>query len=295
MFETALVALDLSPAEAPIVDCLASLQKWGVKKLVLTHVIHVGYTHAASYDHEAKLLVWLEKRAEPIRGTGLEVAVEVRAAGVPADAILAAATDVGADLVVIGSRSESRVKTLFLGSVARAVLQQTSLPLLLLWLEPTAEATAETCEAVCADTLRHVLLATDFSSHAAAAEAATEALATAAARTTVLHVTRPADVEKTPHLPIMAEAALAKIRSRIEAAGGTVDTHLAPSRLAPSRLAEGEPALTIARLAADLDATLIVVGKHGQGWVESLLIGSTAAAVCETARRPVLMVPLATG
>ncbi len=288
MFETALVALDLAPAEAPIVDCLAALRKWGVRKLVLNHVIHVGYTHAASYDHEAKLLTWLEERAEPLRKSGLAVEVQVRAAGVPADAILAAAKDVEADLVVIGSRSESRVKTLFLGSVARAVIQQTSLPLLLQWIEPTAEATAETCEAVCTDTLRHVLLATDFSSHAAAAEAATETLAAAAGRTTIVHVIRQADVEQTPHLQVMAEAALATIRGRIEAAGGTVDT-----RLAATRLAESEPAATIAKVAADIDASLIIVGKHGQGWVESLLIGSTAAAVCETARRPVLMVPLA--
>jgi nucleotide-binding universal stress UspA family protein len=283
MFNTALVALDLAHAEAPIVDCLAALRKWGVRKLVLNHVIHVGYTHAASYDYEAKLLAWLEERAEPLRAQGLAVEVQVRPAGVPADAILAAAEDVEADLVVIGSRSESRVKTLFLGSVARAVIHQTRLPLLLQWIEPTAEATAKTCEAVCADTLRHVLLATDFSSHAAAAEAAAEVLAAAAGRTTIMHVARPADLERTPHLPVMAEAALATIRDRIVAAGGTVDT----------RLAEGEPAASIAKVAANIDASLIIVGKHGQGWVESLLIGSSAAAVCETARRPVLMVPLA--
>ena len=60
MFATALVALDLAPAEAPIVDCLAGLEQWGVQKLVLGHVIHVGYTHAASYDHEAELRAWLE-------------------------------------------------------------------------------------------------------------------------------------------------------------------------------------------------------------------------------------------
>lgn len=34
------------------------------------------------------------------------------------------------------------------------------------------------------------------------------------------------------------------------------------------------------------------VGKHGRGWVESMAIGSTAANLCEIARRPVLVVPL---
>lgn len=43
--------------------------------------------------------------------------------------------------------------------------------------------------------------------------------------------------------------------------------------------------------AADSDTDLIIVGKHGQNWVKSMTIGSTAANLCEIARRPVLMVP----
>jgi len=37
--------------------------------------------------------------------------------------------------------------------------------------------------------------------------------------------------------------------------------------------------------------SLIVVGKHGRNWAADKIIGSTAAKVCEIARRPVLMVP----
>ncbi len=283
MFETALVALDLSPAEVPLTECLADLERWGVKKLVLAHVVRVGWAQGAGYGHEPDLLDWLEQRAAPLRAQGLEVEAHVRAAGSPADAILALAAEVEADLVVIGSRSESRVTSLFLGSVARAVIQQTRLPLLLLWIEPTAEATARTCEAVCADTLRHVLLATDFSKHAAAAETVAAVLARQAARTTVLHVMTEATVATTPHWPVMAEAALRAIAAPVAAVGNLVET----------RTGEGEPAATIARLAAETGASLIVLGKHGQGWLERALIGSTAAAVCETARRPVLMVPSA--
>jgi nucleotide-binding universal stress UspA family protein len=38
--------------------------------------------------------------------------------------------------------------------------------------------------------------------------------------------------------------------------------------------------------------TLIIVGKHGRNRVAGKLIGSTAARICEVARRPVLMMPL---
>lgn len=283
MFETALVALDLSPAAAPLTDCLAGLERWGVTRLVLAHVVRVGYAQGAGYGHEPDFLDWLEQRAAPLRARGFEVEVHVRAAGNPTDEILALAAEVEADLLVIGSRSESRVTSLFLGSVARAVIQRTSLPLLLLWIELTAEATAETCAAVCVDTLRHVLLATDFSTHAGAAETATAALAGQAQRTTVVHVMTEATLATMPHWPMMVEAALGAIAARAGAAGGVVET----------RTAEGEAAATIARAAAETDASLIVVRKQGQGWLDGLVIGSTAAALCETARRPVVMVPLA--
>jgi hypothetical protein len=32
--------------------------------------------------------------------------------------------------------------------------------------------------------------------------------------------------------------------------------------------------------------------KHGRGWIEDMIIGSTAAKVCEIAKRLVRMVPL---
>jgi nucleotide-binding universal stress UspA family protein len=37
------------------------------------------------------------------------------------------------------------------------------------------------------------------------------------------------------------------------------------------------------------------MGKHGRGWIEGSIIGGTAEKVCETARRPVLIVPLRGG
>lgn len=55
---------------------------------------------------------------------------------------------------------------------------------------------------------------------------------------------------------------------------------------------QGRPSDTIARVAREQDWSLIIVGKHGQGWLESKIIGTTAAQLCEMARRPVLVVPV---
>ena len=52
----------------------------------------------------------------------------------------------------------------------------------------------------------------------------------------------------------------------------------------------GPPAETIARLAAEVDADIVVVGTHGRRGVRRLLIGSVAEATVRTAGCPVLVV-----
>lgn len=282
MFTSALVALDLSPAEEPILDCLPELLKWGVKRITLTHVIPVGYNQFAGYGHEDDYRAWLEKCAQPQREAGLEVAIVVHSGGAVADEVLAIAADVDADLVVIGSRGQSRVRSLFLGSVARDVIRKTTRPVLMEWVEPSADKTRERCEAVCKHTLERTLLATDLSRHAARAESAFIELAARSGQSDVLTVLTPDGLERTPNLAGVAARALDDLRKRLPPQVKRIAT----------LIEEGKPCETIARVAAERDCTLIIVGKHGHGWLESKVIGSTAARVCETARRPVLMVPL---
>lgn len=282
MFKTALVALDLAPAEQPIVDCLPALQAWGVERVVLVHVVQVGYMQGAALSRQADYVDWLEALAQPLRTAGLAVEVQVRASGLPADDILAAAGEHQADLIVIGSRGHNLISKLFLGSVARSVLQKTTRPVLLEWVEPTAVGTRHGCAAVCTDTLRHVVLATDFSASAQPAEAAALHLATKARQVDCVHVlAAQAGTATGLRTAEQAQAGLDSIAQRISAAGSR----------GRGQVLQGPAAQEIARYASAQDATLIVVGKRGQNPLASLLIGSTAAQIGETAGRPVLMVP----
>ncbi|MEX1032890.1 MAG: universal stress protein [Cellvibrionaceae bacterium] len=281
MFTSALVALDLSPAEESILDCLPDLKKWGINKVTLTHVIQVGYNQFAGYGHEDDYRNWLEKCAAPLREEGLEVDTAVRDAGAVADAVLAVAGEVNADLVVIGPRGQSRIRGLFLGSVAREVIRKTTQPVLLEWVEPSADKTRKHCEAVCKHTLDHVLLATDLSNQARGAEEAVIHLAAAAGQTDLLTVLTPEALERLPDWPRTVDAGLNGVRKRLPSQAKQVTV----------LMEEGKPCDSIARIAAERECTLIIVGKHGQGWLQSKVIGTTAAKLCETARRPVLVVP----
>lgn len=279
MFRSALAAIDLSPAQDAMVGCMGDLLRWGVGRLVLVHVLRVGYGQAPGERALQDIRESLEVRAAPLRESGLAVEVTIRTAHGAADEILEAAADAKADLVVVGSRSHNLASRMFLGSVARAVIRKTRLPLLLQWIEPGAASAG--LEVVCPQTLRHVMLATDLSKHAQGAERAAVALASRAGQVDCVSVLTPQAVDATPALPVMARAALGDLRGRIARAGGRGEAFVI----------DGDPRESIARIAAERDCSLIVVGKHGQGWVESMIIGSTAANVCETAGRPVLLVP----
>jgi len=285
MYRTALLALDLSPAAEPLLECAAELRRWGVGHLVITHVVRMGYGQEPGDRALQEIREWLEGRATRLRGPTLNVDVTVRAAPSPADGIIAMGNEAKADLIVLGSRSHNLASRLFLGSVARDMVRKTPVPLLLEWLEPATHGPATGCAAVCVDTLRHVLLTTDLSKHAGAAEDAAVALAPNARRVDCLAVLKPDAIDATPALPLMARAALDALVARIEAAGSRGE----------ALVLEGDPHEVIARVAHERDCSLIVCGKHGQHWVQSMVIGSTALRLCEMAGRPVLLVPLPRG
>ncbi|MBS0476000.1 MAG: universal stress protein [Proteobacteria bacterium] len=283
MFPTAILALDVSEARHTLLDCTPQLLPWGVTRLVLTHVIQIGHTPAPKWGQQEYIGGDFQELAERLRDRlpGVTVEVVVRESHRPSDELLSVARDCAADLIVIGSRSHSMTSSLFLGSFAREVIRRADLPLLVLWLVPTSSPEPG-FRSMCEDMLRKVLLATDFSHHASAAERAAEALAQTGAVIDCLHVVQPQMQVTIPRWSAMARAALSDLLDSLHRAG---------SRGGKAFIAEGEAAEVIARTASEGDHSMIILGKHGQNWIEGRLIGGTAVRVSETATRPVLIAP----
>lgn len=76
------------------------------------------------------------------------------------------------------------------------------------------------------------------------------------------------------------EAALERVRELGEAAGVTVETHIV----------EGSPSREIVRFAETCDVDLIVMGTHGRGGIDRLLLGSVAERVVRASSTPVTTV-----
>ena len=76
------------------------------------------------------------------------------------------------------------------------------------------------------------------------------------------------------------EAAVAEISRLADAAGVPVET----------AVLEGSPSREIVRYAEDRDCDLVVMGTHGRGGIDRLLLGSVAERVVRASEVPVLTV-----
>lgn len=286
MYKNALIALDLSPATPAVLSCMPALRDWGVQSLRLLHVLPVSYMQGISQAFVQDYQHWLEQLAEPMQQQGFDVSVEVRIAAEIATEIHSEAEQAETDLVVIGSRAHNVISRLFLGSVAREAVRLSDKPLLLQWLEPVERLQANNyqCDAICIDTLRHVLLATDFSAASTGIEQTAEKMATLADVMECVHVLEsatPGAIEEE-----QARQQLQALQDRLRGQKAQIHT----------RLLHGKASTALAAHANEVDASLIMIGKHQQckhqqSRLGSKLIGSTASNVCEHAGRSVLMVP----
>jgi nucleotide-binding universal stress UspA family protein len=143
-------------------------------------------------------------------------------------------------------------------------------------------------------TLNRILCATDFSEVSAKAERYAIALARRyEARLSLLYVDPPMPLLGTyGEIPVdirifeeqrrQAQLEMQAARARAEADGLTVDTEVRG----------GTPAREILKVARE-GVDLIVIGTHGRGGVEHLLLGSVAEKVLRKAQCPVMVVPAA--
>jgi nucleotide-binding universal stress UspA family protein len=279
MFEHALVAVGLGTAGDVLTGCAGRLKSLGTRRLTLLRVAPVDYPMAGAVAHLNEYQVRLEGLARDLREQGLEVHTAVRP-GNPRREILLAAKEVGASLILIGSRSRSRVGKAFVGSVTLKVLEETGIPLLYLRIEAEGPGEDAPLAALCCPLDGPIIVATDFSpaSENAVSVAAGLARKDGGRPLVLLHALeggggRAGDAGSDP-----LEALAAKLR---EAGVAAVET----------RYVEGHPADAIVAAASGQGEPLVVMGTRGMGPVRRTALGSVSRDVLGRIRSPVLLVP----
>jgi len=268
-FPHVLVPIDFSPSTVPLLRCLAELRVLGAERVTLLHVMPVRYPRAAPPpEHRALYEELLEERADQLRADGFEVETRLVLGDPPTEIVEAGRA---ADLILIGSRGHNLLYRLLVGSTAAEVVRTAETPVLLDRIEPGEEAD---CTAVCATKMRRVLLATDGSASAEAAERVALDLARGGEHLVLVTVLDEGSDSE--------DAARAHLDRLAEGYDGSAALHVERAEKASE---------IIRRLADAEDATLVVVGRQGRGYLAGNMLGSTAEAITVRSGRPVLLVP----
>lgn len=233
-------------------------------------------------DVEAKLIddagrMLNEVAADISRKTGVMGSTDVKV-GQAVTEILSATES--ADLLVVGAHGESSLHDLILGTTAERLLSTCKRPMLVAKCPPKTR-------------YQRVLVPVDFSSYSASALTMASLIAPNA-RMTLVHAFRVPFEGKLRMVGASEDdirqygeeeqrAAEKKIWDLIR------DSHIDVDQV--SYVVErGDPSPVILTKAEELSSDLIVMGKHGQSWIEDLFLGSTTHHVLGRSKCDVLVV-----
>jgi nucleotide-binding universal stress UspA family protein len=251
------------------------------------HVVHAWQSvphpviDADYYEEGAKRL--LEEQAEVVSGFGVAVSEAHLVMGPPVDAILDLGEEIGADLLVVGSRGHGTFGRLILGSVSEGVVHHATRPVLVLRGGEDAWPP------------ERVVIGDDGS------EAAKIAGELASSIGEVFRA-RCALVRAYPELPEADRAGRVLDPRAVDDALRRAEHNLHERAEELSRLvgrsprigiAAGDAAVAILEEARESDEarTLIAVGSRGLGPIRRLRLGSVSTKVLRAAKGPVLVYP----
>lgn len=289
MFNTIVLATDLSPASNVLVECVMGFKALGVQKVFLTYAMGIRHLDDLKHIIAAQVEPALLEQQKKLTDQGLDVSIEL-APGAPSEEIRRVADEKNASLIVIGSHGESMAEhALFkFGGTASEVLHSFTRPLLLVRTHIVRKGVEICAEGTCANYLENILYCTDFSDTAQRAFEYVEGLVEAGCkRVTLMHVQDKSRIDK--HLAhkldefnrIDAER-LAMRKERLARKGAT-DIQV--------RMPYGTPTEEILNELEAGNYSLVVMGSQGRGFVRQLFLGSVSHNIARHANVSVLLIP----
>jgi nucleotide-binding universal stress UspA family protein len=293
-----LCPVDFSDFSRRALDHAVTVARWYGARLTVLYVHHIEIPTIAQFaglgtasiesaglslgDRE-QLRQQLEAMVRPEAMKNVPIEFSVVEGGIVVE-ILAAAES--ADLLVMGTHGRSGFDRLVLGSVTEKVLRKATCPMLTV---PRGSPDATGVPTL----FHHILAGVDFSEASMLALDWALSLAEEAdAHLTVLHVTEiplelarwaDEDEDGKKYVEQWKSHARARLQPVVPDAV-RVYCHV------KERVETGRPYEAILRTAAEENAGLIVMGRHGYGVIEETFVGSTAQQIVREAACPVLTV-----
>lgn len=295
-FIHAVIALDQSEASDLITEAIPQFKKFGTKKVTLVTVVSIPFTGDRTEFNTEKYALKLKKYKAKLESHGFIVDTDLRSGTYfyPPSEILTSAEEHDADFVIIGSRGQSKVQEMLLGSTAAEVLQRSRLPVFLInidmeWSEDDPKERKLVVTRSVSDALKHVLHATDFSDTADRAFAVVKELDT------------DEKIDKISFVHVQGHHAIALKDpvSRDELTNrNLLDLEEMRNQLSDKTRDDSElivtfgtPGKEIIRAIEEKNATMVVMGSQGKGFVHEFFLGGVSSQVTRFSKIPVLLVP----
>ena len=282
-----LAAVDFSEPARAAFDHALALSRLHDAELLVVHAVPTDRPFKW-HGRERIALIGALRSAAKTAGVRFKVSVQH---GDPAGVIMLHANARHADLIVLGTSKRSGFDRFRFGSVAETVAREATQPVLV--VPATAAEAADPMTP-----FKNILVAVDFGEGSSAAVERALSMATGDSKVTVVHVIRGVPFERSyryPHKLMEPEYQRNLARVAWRRMGSIVPANATTGRKVHARVVTGEPTAEIARVAAEVDADLILVGVTARGPIGRLIMGSTAARVIRTAGRPVLAIPQLAG
>lgn len=292
-----LLATDLSPSSEPHIPLGIRIADELGARTTLFHVVvpptlvvdpsatAVVLQPDKAIDGARSHLRAIAKAAGTARPVHVAVTTEIDARA----AILAAASEMEADMIVLPTHGRSGWKRVLLGSVAEQVLRRAHCPVLLLTERMLARAKGGAPRGP-------VVVATDLGVGAEAACRPAVDLAQRLGRRVTLVSVEP-EREPPVHGPqpsVIPTDPRARTQDRLRALrslGAILDGEIGIDAIVE---VAAQPEVGIVRAAEALDAALLVLSTHGRRGLQRLVEGSVAEATVRTSTVPVVCLPMAT-
>jgi len=290
MYDTILVPTDGSDHAARAAEQALTLADWFDATV---HAISVVDTNAASgllssgsvrREFMSQLEDGAEHAVETIETMADDSSVVQTAVlrGEPKKKILSYATEIDAELIVMGTHGRSGVSRFVAGSVTEHVVRRAEIPVLSVRASEQTEP---------ADGYDEILVPTDGSDAAGAAVDHGLELARAAdARAHAVTVLDTGDMAASPTLSPPTEI-VKQLETEHQNATDEIAAQAREDGLAATTaVLEGRPGTELLEYIDDHGIDLVVMGTHGRSGIDRLLLGSTTERLLRHASAPILAV-----
>lgn len=247
----------------------------------------------ARADYLEELRAWIETLAQPLRDDGLDVSSTVSWHSARYQGILEHAGETGADLVLRAVTEHSRIARMFLGATDWELIRHSPQPLWLVKRDGKLSESPKVLAAVDPTHPEDELMKIDrriLDSAVSLADRLSGSIAVFHAYEPPMPLSADAAASAAVAVPaprIEEDVEQVRERHRRKLAELVADYDIAPDRI---HLVCGEPAVEIGKIVEDSDTDVVVTGAMARGWLERLMLGSTAEALLDAVDTDLLVI-----